>query len=124
MVLTVRPALAVAAAAGDDDEPPLPDPIADAIHGYVAPHGVDEVVVTGGGARNRHLVSRLASLLEPLPVMTGSSIGIDGDAKEAVAFAALAWAWLNGVAGNIAEVTGAAGPRVLGSLTPGRMAMR
>ena len=93
--------------------------IADAYGRWVLPKGVDEVVVTGGGARNPTLVGRLRTLLAPLPVVDGATLGIDPDAKEAVAFALLAWAHLHGIAANVPAATGAAGPRVLGSLTPG-----
>ena len=93
--------------------------IAAAYGRWVVPRGVDEVVVTGGGARNPTLVGRIRALLAPLPVVDGSALGIDPDAKEAVAFALLAWAHLRGIPANVPEATGAAGPRVLGSLTPG-----
>jgi anhydro-N-acetylmuramic acid kinase len=96
--------------------------IADAYGRWVIPRGVDEVVVTGGGARNPTLMGRLRALLEPLPVVDASALGIDPDAKEAVAFALLAWAHLRGIPANVPEATGAAGPRVLGSLTPGAAA--
>ena len=96
--------------------------IADAYGRWVIPRGVDEVVVTGGGARNPTLVGRIRALLAPLPVVDGAALGIDPDAKEAVAFALLAWAHLRGIPANVPEATGAAGPRVLGSLTPGAAA--
>jgi anhydro-N-acetylmuramic acid kinase len=96
--------------------------IADAYRRWVIPLGVDEVVVTGGGARNPTLVARIAALLDPLPVRDGSVLGVDPDAKEAVAFALLAWAHLRGIPANVPEATGAAGPRVLGSFTPGARA--
>jgi anhydro-N-acetylmuramic acid kinase len=94
--------------------------VADAYARWVMPHGVDEVVLTGGGARNPVLVSRIRTLLHPLPVVDGAALGVDPDAKEALAFAVLAWAHLRGIASNVPEATGARGPRVLGSLTPGR----
>ncbi|HEU4453653.1 MAG TPA: anhydro-N-acetylmuramic acid kinase [Longimicrobium sp.] len=96
--------------------------IADAYRRWVIPLGLDEVVVTGGGARNPTLVARLSALLDPLPVRDGSVLGVDPDAKEAVAFALLAWAHLRGIPANVPEATGAAGPRVLGSFTPGARA--
>lgn len=89
---------------------------------------VDEVVLAGGGARNAHLVRRIEAALtrelparrSPLPVRTGSgALGINPDAREVAAFALLAWAHVQGVPGNLPSATGAAGPRVLGSLTPG-----
>ncbi len=84
---------------------------------------IQEVVLTGGGARNPALVEALERALEPLPVYTGrEALGMDPDAREAAAFALLAWAHLKGIPGNLPRVTGAAGPRVLGSWTPGREA--
>jgi anhydro-N-acetylmuramic acid kinase len=96
--------------------------IADAYRRWLLPRGVDEVVVTGGGARNPVLMARIRALLDPLPVIDAAAAGIDADAKEAVAFALLAWAHLRGIPANVPEATGAAGPRVLGSYTPGARA--
>ena len=93
--------------------------ITDSIRWWVSDRGVDEVVVSGGGARNPTLMAWLREGLRPTPVFTGERLGVDPDAKEALAFAALAWAHVHGVAGNVPEATGATGPRVLGSLTPG-----
>jgi anhydro-N-acetylmuramic acid kinase len=95
--------------------------IVDAYERWILPCGLDEVFVTGGGARNPVLCRMLADGLAPIPVRTGEALGgLDPDAKEAVAFAALAWAHAVGAAGNIPTATGAAGPRILGSSTPGR----
>ncbi|HEU0052896.1 MAG TPA: anhydro-N-acetylmuramic acid kinase [Longimicrobium sp.] len=93
--------------------------IADAYRRWILPRGVDEVVLTGGGAKNPTLVGRIRALLDPLPVVDGSALGVDPEAKEAVAFAVLAWAHLRGVPANVPAATGARGPRVLGSYTPG-----
>ena len=57
--------------------------------------------------------------LAPATVRGGEDLGIDPEAREALAFAVLAWAHLNGLPGNLPEATGARGPRVLGTLTPG-----
>jgi anhydro-N-acetylmuramic acid kinase len=92
--------------------------IADAMRRWVLPRGADEVVVSGGGANNPVLMERLRTLLVPLPVVDGRAVGFDTDAKEAIAFAGLAWAHVHGVAGNVPEATGAAGSRILGSFTP------
>jgi anhydro-N-acetylmuramic acid kinase len=93
--------------------------IAEAIQRWVLRRGVDEVIATGGGARNPAIIARLSSLLAPVPVRTGAALGVDPDAKEAVAFAALAWAHAHAIPGNVPEATGALGARVLGSFTPG-----
>jgi anhydro-N-acetylmuramic acid kinase len=93
--------------------------ITDAIRQWVLQKGVDELVITGGGSRNPTLVKMIGRELDGIKVSTGEVLGVDPDAKEAVAFAALAWAHLEGVPGNVPEATGASGARVLGSYTPG-----
>jgi anhydro-N-acetylmuramic acid kinase len=94
--------------------------IANAIQRWVSPKGVAEVVVTGGGARNPTLMKWLREYLAPIDVQGGEVLGVDPDAKEAVAFAVLAWAHVTGRPGNEPAATGAQGPRVLGSYTPGK----
>jgi anhydro-N-acetylmuramic acid kinase len=97
--------------------------VAEAIQGWVLPRPVDEVVLAGGGSSNPVLVEALTELLAPIPVRTGAeALGIDPDAKEAAAFALMAWAHLLRIPANVPEATGARGLRVLGSLTPGRRA--
>jgi anhydro-N-acetylmuramic acid kinase len=65
----------------------------------------------------------MRALLAPIPVHADENVlGVQPAAKEALAFAALAWAHLLRVPGNVPEATGAVGPRVLGSHTPGRSA--
>ncbi len=80
------------------------------------PERIDEVLVSGGGVRNRTLMSALGGALAPIPVRSLAEVGVDPDAKEAVAFAVLANETLFGRPGNVPGSTGAAGPRVLGKL--------
>ena len=94
--------------------------VGDAYRRWVIPRGVDEVVLTGGGARNPELVRRVRAELGPIPLAEEGALGLGSEAREAAAFAVLAWAHLLGAPANIPEATGAEGPRVLGSLTPGR----
>jgi anhydro-N-acetylmuramic acid kinase len=92
--------------------------IADAVERWTPPAG--EVLVSGGGASNPALMRALADALAPRPVASaGVALGVDPDAKEAVAFAVLAWAFVRGVPGNEPAATGAGARRVLGSFTPG-----
>jgi anhydro-N-acetylmuramic acid kinase len=77
-----------------------------------------EVFVCGGGARNAVLMSRLQAILTDCRIAGTDSLGQPADWVEAVAFAWLAWRTLRGEAGNLAEVTGARGPRVLGAIYP------
>jgi len=87
---------------------------------WVLPLEATEVVLTGGGARNPALVRAIRDELAPLPVRGAEALGMDPDAREAAAFAVLAWAHLRRLPANVPGSTGAAGPRVLGSYTPGR----
>ncbi len=78
----------------------------------------DEVVISGGGARNPALVELLAARVRPRPVVLFDQLFFDGDAKEAVAFAFLGALTLGGQPGNLPAATGARGPRLLGHITP------
>ena len=62
----------------------------------------------------------LAELLAPVPVATSAALGVDPEAKEAIAFAVLANQTLFGAPGNIPAVTGASGARVLGKISASR----
>jgi anhydro-N-acetylmuramic acid kinase len=78
----------------------------------------DELFVCGGGARNDALLARLQQLLPDCRVAGTDALGQPADWVEAVAFAWLASRTLRGQAGNLPEVTGALGPRVLGAIYP------
>jgi anhydro-N-acetylmuramic acid kinase len=91
--------------------------IAQAIEGEAT--GCGRVIACGGGVHNQELVRQLQELLGEIPLDTSSAHGIDPDQVEAVAFAWLARQALLGLPGNIPEVTGASGPRILGGIFPG-----
>ena len=93
--------------------------IADAYHRFL-PAMPDEMILGGGGAHNRTLVRMLQRELEAVKIRTTDEFGIDVDAREAVAFAILAWATMRGTANNVPSATGAAEPVVLGKIVPGR----
>ncbi len=76
----------------------------------------EECRVCGGGARNAHLMARLAERLAPAEVSSTSALGVDPGSVEALAFAWLARERLAGRAANLPAVTGARGPRVLGAV--------
>ena len=76
------------------------------------------VLICGGGAHNTALMTRLQELLGTCQAVNTDTVGQPADWVEAVAFAWLAWQTLQGQAGNLAEVTGASGPRVLGAIYP------
>ncbi|PLS79802.1 MAG: anhydro-N-acetylmuramic acid kinase [Chloroflexi bacterium] len=80
---------------------------------------VDEALVGGGGARNPTLLRMLQAALPHTDVRPMDDVGLNADAKEAVAFALLGYATLHGWPSNVPAATGAVRPVVLGSLTPG-----
>ncbi len=80
----------------------------------------DEVIVSGGGARNKTLMKMLSEHLAPARVFTSDEIGVAVEAREAVAFAVLAYESFHGRRGNLPAATGARKEVVLGSLTKGK----
>lgn len=77
-----------------------------------------ELYVCGGGAHNKELMRALGSALSPAVVAPTDALDLPPDWVEAVAFAWLAHRTLRGLPGNLPEVTGAHGPRVLGAIYP------
>jgi anhydro-N-acetylmuramic acid kinase len=80
---------------------------------------VAEVVVMGGGAENATLMRGLGEALPECAVVPAEALGVPGRAVEAMAFAAFAHLTAAGRPGNLPQVTGACGPRVLGCIVPG-----
>ena len=64
---------------------------------------VSRVVASGGGVRNRAVMSRLSEFFSPVPVVSLSELGMDPDGRH----------------GNVPAATGAAQPVVLGKVSPG-----
>ncbi|GGI46777.1 anhydro-N-acetylmuramic acid kinase [Paenibacillus marchantiophytorum] len=75
-----------------------------------------EVIVSGGGARNRTLLSMLQELLPEQAILTSDELGISGDAKEAILFALLGNDFIHGVPNNLPSATGADCPTIMGKL--------
>lgn len=80
--------------------------------------GIARVLVCGGGARNAGLMRDLADCL-PCPAQPTDAAGVPAQSVEALAFAWLAWAHVNGVPAGLPSVTGSRGKRVLGACYPG-----
>lgn len=77
-----------------------------------------ECYACGGGARNVDLLDRLRRNLPGVRLESVARLGIEPEWVEAIAFAWLASRTIRGRSGNLPAVTGARGPRVLGSITP------
>ncbi len=82
------------------------------------PRWPDEVIVSGGGARNPTLMAMLRTQLAPARVLLSDDVGLPVEAKEAIAFAVLAYETWHGRPGNLPAATGARRPVVLGHITP------
>jgi anhydro-N-acetylmuramic acid kinase len=79
----------------------------------------DEVIVSGGGARNRFFLEELRRYFGSVRIRVIDEFGIPADAKEAVCFAILAHETMSGNAANIPSVTGARKHVMLGKICPG-----
>jgi anhydro-N-acetylmuramic acid kinase len=92
--------------------------IADALYRFVLGKiAIQRLIVSGGGAHNRLLVSRLGELLPSNRLHQSDEFGLDVDAKEAIAFAVLADRTMHGLPGNLPSVTGARRSIILGKIS-------
>lgn len=92
--------------------------IALGIHRFVEPRmRVDDVIASGGGVHNRTLMAYLQAFLPNLRITRSDEFGIDPDAKEAVAFAVLAYETLRRRPSNLPSATGAKHAVVLGKIS-------
>ncbi len=92
--------------------------ITDAVRQWLPPPAAPrQVLLSGGGCRNGFLWQLLQQQLGPLE--RTDAAGVPALARPAAAAAILAVLTCDGVAGNLATLTGAAGGRLLGSILPG-----
>jgi anhydro-N-acetylmuramic acid kinase len=78
---------------------------------------IDEVVLGGGGAYNKTLISYMQEFLPDIPIKTHEDFGIPNKLKEAIAFAYLGYFTLNNKANNLPSCTGAIMPVVMGKIS-------
>jgi anhydro-N-acetylmuramic acid kinase len=91
--------------------------IAEAMNRFVLPRTkIQELIVSGGGVRNSLMMAQLAALLPSIAIRTSDEFGIPSQAKEAFAFAILAYEAFRGRANNLPSATGAKRPAVLGKI--------
>jgi len=108
--------------------------IAEALHRFVLPqHKIHQLIVSGGGAQNPLLMSQLSALFalagnvvipsearnlsSAIEVLPSSTFNVPTDAKEALAFAILAYETFQQRPSNIPTATGARGPAILGKIS-------
>ena len=95
--------------------------IARAFQNFVFPRArVNDLIISGGGARNPLLVAYLVALLPSLKIISADEFGVPGDAKEAFAFAVLAYEAFHQRANSLPSATGAHHPVVMGKISYAR----
>jgi anhydro-N-acetylmuramic acid kinase len=82
----------------------------------IAPFAPAELIVSGGGAHNPEILAHLAAFLPGVALATSADYGIDVDAKEAIAFAILAYRTWRRKPANLPSATGARRPVILGKV--------
>ncbi|WP_169087323.1 anhydro-N-acetylmuramic acid kinase [Paenibacillus sp. PL91] len=94
--------------------------IVDSYERYIAPqYQAQQLLIGGGGSYNKTLLLDLQQLFAPykVQVLTQEDIGGNSDAKEAIAFAVLAYYTMKRLPNNIPPVTGASQPVVMGKIS-------
>lgn len=96
--------------------------IAAAVRDFLPCHSVEEqgyhdLIISGGGSRNCTLVKMIAQLLPSLQIKTSDAYGVPAEAKEAIAFAVLAYQTWHKLPSSIPTATGADYPAVLGKIS-------
>lgn len=81
------------------------------------PFKTDELIVSGGGVHNSTLLAYLQGFLPDVTLRHSSEFGVDCDAKEAIAFAILAYQTWTKRPGNLPSATGAKHPVILGKIS-------
>jgi anhydro-N-acetylmuramic acid kinase len=76
-----------------------------------------DLIVSGGGVHNPQIMGHLAGFLPGVEISTSTDHGIDADAKEAIAFAVLAYQTWRKRPSNLPSATGARHAVVLGDIT-------
>jgi anhydro-N-acetylmuramic acid kinase len=92
--------------------------VVDALHRFVLrKHTIHQLIVSGGGARNPLILAQLSAALPVIEMPSSSNFGIPEDAKEALAFALLAYETFHRRPANLPSATGARGPAILGKIS-------
>ena len=92
--------------------------VVDALHRFVLPKTkIHQLIVSGGGAYNPIILAQLSAALPGVEVLPSSRLGIPEDAKEAFAFALLAFESFHQRPANLPSATGARGPAILGKIS-------
>ncbi len=92
--------------------------IVDALNRFALPKmKIHQLIVSGGGARNGLIMGQISAALPRIQIVPSSQLGVLEDAKEAFAFAILAYETFHRRPSNLPSATGARGPAILGRIS-------
>jgi anhydro-N-acetylmuramic acid kinase len=92
--------------------------IVDALNRFVLPKiKINQLIISGGGTHNPLIVAQLAAALPRIGILRSSEVGVLEDAKEAFAFALMAYETFHQRPSNVPSATGARGPAILGKIS-------
>jgi anhydro-N-acetylmuramic acid kinase len=92
--------------------------VVDTLHRFVLrKHKIHQLIASGGGANNPLILAQLSAALPGIELLLSSNFGIPEDAKEAFAFALLAYETFHQRPANLPSATGARGPAILGKIS-------
>jgi anhydro-N-acetylmuramic acid kinase len=92
--------------------------VVDALNRFVLPRTkIRQLIVSGGGARNPLILAQLTAALDSIELIPSSRLGVPEDAKEAFAFALLAYETFHRRPSNLPSATGANAPAILGKIS-------
>ena len=94
--------------------------IISSFHRHILPRirgRISQLIVSGGGAHNPLLMAQLAAGLAGIELLTSADLGLPEDAKEAFAFAILAYETFHRRPANLPSATGARHPAILGKVS-------
>jgi anhydro-N-acetylmuramic acid kinase len=92
--------------------------VIDALNRFVLPKTkIHQLIVSGGGASNPLLMAQLSAALGAIEILPSSRVGVPEDAKEAFAFALLAYETFHRRPSNLPSATGAHAPAILGKIS-------
>jgi anhydro-N-acetylmuramic acid kinase len=95
--------------------------VVDALNRFVLPKTkIQQLIVSGGGTHNPLILAQLSAALPGIEVLPSSRLGVPEDAKEAFAFALLAYETFHQRPSNLPSATGARGPAILGKISYAR----
>jgi anhydro-N-acetylmuramic acid kinase len=92
--------------------------VVDALYRFVlSKTTIHQIIVSGGGARNPLILGQISAALPNIEVFPSSHVGVPIEAKEAFAFALLAYETLHSRPSNVPSATGASGRAILGKIS-------